>query len=47
MHPEALAILRNLAISLAHLVGWNNHAEATDHYQSHPEHALDLITPTS
>ncbi|WP_102922586.1 ISAs1 family transposase [Streptomyces noursei] len=45
--PRALATLRNLAIALAHLVGWTNHAEATDHYRSHPNHALDLITPTN
>ncbi|WP_171076193.1 ISAs1 family transposase [Streptomyces sp. YIM 121038] len=45
--PRALAAIRNLAIALAHLVGWTNHTEATDHYRSHPEHALDLIAPTS
>ncbi|MFJ7268011.1 ISAs1 family transposase [Streptomyces sp. NPDC099050] len=45
--PRALATFRNLAIALAHLVGWTNHAQAVDHYRSHPDHALDLITPTS
>ncbi|MGP3690704.1 ISAs1 family transposase [Streptomyces sp. IBSNAI002] len=45
--PRALATFRNLAIAPAHLVGWTNHAQAVDHYRSHPDHALDLITPTS
>ncbi|WP_078869607.1 ISAs1 family transposase [Streptomyces sp. NRRL B-1347] len=45
--PRTLATIRNLAIALTHLADWNNHAETTDHYRSHPEHALDLITPTS
>ncbi|MFD4248098.1 ISAs1 family transposase [Streptomyces sp. NPDC058525] len=44
--PRALATLRNLSIALAHLIGWANHAQAVDHYRSHPDHALDLITPT-
>lgn len=45
--PRALATLRNLAIALAQLIGWSNHAEAADHYRSRPDHALDLITPIS
>ncbi|MFJ4622194.1 ISAs1 family transposase [Streptomyces sp. NPDC088812] len=45
--PRALATFRNLAIALANLVGWSNHAEATDHYRSRPDRALDLITPVS
>ena len=43
--PRAMATFRNLAIGLAHLVGWRNQAAAVDHYRSHPDHAFDLITP--
>ncbi|MCC2280996.1 ISAs1 family transposase [Streptomyces sp. ET3-23] len=45
--PRALATFRNLAIAPAHLVGWTNHAATTDHYRSHPDHALDLLMPAS
>lgn len=45
--PRAMATFRNLAIALAHLVGWHNQAAAVDHYRSHPDHAFDLITPIS
>ncbi|MFE4887579.1 transposase [Streptomyces sp. NPDC056701] len=45
--PRSLATFRNLAIALAHLVGWTNHAAAADHYRSHPDHALDLLMPAS
>lgn len=45
--PRIMATLRNIAIGLAHSVGWHNMAAATDHYRSHPDHALDLITPTT
>lgn len=38
--PRALATLRSLAISLAHLAGWTNHAAAHDHYRNHPADAL-------
>jgi predicted transposase YbfD/YdcC len=45
--PRAMATFRNLAIGLAHLVGWHNQAAAADHYRSHPDHALDLIMSNS
>ncbi|WP_372412149.1 ISAs1 family transposase [Streptomyces luteireticuli] len=45
--PRALATFRNLAIGLANLAGWTNCAAATDHYRSRPDHALDLIKPTT
>ncbi|WP_409467297.1 hypothetical protein [Streptomyces sp. HC307] len=43
--PRVMARLRNTA--LAELAGWNNHAAAVDHYRSRPDHALDLIKPTT
>ncbi|MFD4862908.1 ISAs1 family transposase [Streptomyces atratus] len=45
--PRSLATFRNLAIALAHLVGWTNHAAAAGHHRSHPDHALDLLMPAS
>ncbi|WP_262505312.1 hypothetical protein [Streptomyces sp. TRM68367] len=45
--PRVMAALRNTALALAELVGWRNHAAAVDHYRSHPDHALDLIKPTT
>ncbi|MFD5514139.1 hypothetical protein ACFWIB_41595 [Streptomyces sp. NPDC127051] len=42
-----MATFRNLAIALAHLVSWTNHARATDHYRSRLGHALALIMPAS
>lgn len=38
--PRVLATYRSLAISLAHLAGWTNIAEAHDHYRNHPADAL-------
>ncbi|WP_211212866.1 hypothetical protein [Nonomuraea coxensis] len=38
--PCIMASLRNLAIGLAHLIGWTNIAAATDHYRSHPADGL-------
>ncbi|WP_329492964.1 ISAs1 family transposase [Kitasatospora herbaricolor] len=43
--PRTMASLRNTALGLADLAGWRNLAAATDHYRSHPGHALDLIKP--
>ncbi|AEM85811.1 hypothetical protein [Streptomyces violaceusniger] len=40
-----MATFRNLAIALARLTGWTNTAHATDYYESHPDHAFDLIHP--
>lgn len=41
--PRAMATFRNLAIGLAHTIGWTNHAAATDHYRTHPDHGLQLL----
>ncbi|MGW1785062.1 hypothetical protein ACWCQQ_39095 [Streptomyces sp. NPDC002143] len=38
--PQALATLRSLEISLAHLAGWTNNATAHDQYRNHPTDAL-------
>ncbi|WP_395292398.1 ISAs1 family transposase [Kitasatospora hibisci] len=45
--PRIMAGLRNTALALAELAGWHNHAAAVDHYRSRPDHALDLIKPTT
>ncbi|MGW0880339.1 ISAs1 family transposase [Streptomyces sp. NPDC002671] len=45
--PRALATLRSLAISLAHLAGWKNNAAAHDHYRNHPADALRELGLTS
>ncbi|WP_151481169.1 hypothetical protein [Streptomyces albicerus] len=45
--PRVMAALRNTALALAELVGRRNHAAAVDHNRSHPDHALDLIKPTT
>ncbi len=41
--PRAMATFRNLAIGLARTIGWTNHAAATDHYHTHPDHGLQLL----
>ncbi|WP_258017439.1 hypothetical protein [Streptomyces noursei] len=41
--PRTMASLRNLAIGLARLTGWNSIPDAIDHYRSHPGHALQLL----
>jgi hypothetical protein len=38
-----MATFRNLAIGLARMIGWTNHAAATDHYRTHPDHGLQLL----
>ena len=45
--PRAMAALRNLAISLARLVGFKNIAQAVDHSRSHPADALHLLGLTT
>ncbi|MFI6456277.1 ISAs1 family transposase [Streptosporangium amethystogenes] len=45
--PRILASIRNLAIGLAHLIGWTNIAAATDHYPSHPADGLQLLGLTT
>ncbi|WP_409467292.1 ISAs1 family transposase [Streptomyces sp. HC307] len=45
--PRIMASLRNTALALAELAGWRNHTAAADHYRSNPDHALDLIKPTT
>ncbi|MGN9844457.1 ISAs1 family transposase [Nonomuraea sp. H19] len=45
--PRIMAGLRNLAIGLAHLIGWTNIAAATDHYRSHPTDGLQLLGLTT
>ncbi|WP_394303053.1 hypothetical protein [Sphaerimonospora cavernae] len=41
--PRAMATFRNIAIGLAHLIGWDNIAAAIDHYRAHPDHGLQLL----
>ncbi len=45
--PRIMASLRNLAISLARLIGWTNIASAADHYRSHPADGLHLLGLTT
>nr|BFE83858.1 hypothetical protein GCM10020093_064590 [Planobispora longispora] len=45
--PRIMASLRNLAIGLAHLIGWTNIAAAIDHYRSHPADGLQLLGLTT
>jgi predicted transposase YbfD/YdcC len=44
--PRIMAGLRNLAISLTRLMGWTNITAATDHYRTHPDHAVQLLDLT-
>jgi predicted transposase YbfD/YdcC len=41
--PRAMAAFRNTAISLAHLIGWDNITAASEHYQANPDDALSLL----
>jgi predicted transposase YbfD/YdcC len=41
--PRIMASLRNTAISLARIAGWNSITSANDHYRSHPGDALQLL----
>lgn len=45
--PRAMATIRNLAISLLKLLGWDNIAAATRHMAAHRDDALNLIGLTS
>jgi predicted transposase YbfD/YdcC len=41
--PRVMAGLRNTAISIIGLMGWEGITLANDHYRDHPEHALQAI----
>jgi predicted transposase YbfD/YdcC len=41
--PQVMAGLRNTAISLLRLAGWNNIAQALRHHARRPEHVLELL----
>jgi predicted transposase YbfD/YdcC len=45
--PRVMAWLRNLAIGLARVAGWQNIAAAVDHYRSQPGDALHLLGLTT
>jgi predicted transposase YbfD/YdcC len=45
--PEAMATLRNTAISLLRLAGWKNIAAALRHHHRHPNKITTLLTSTN
>jgi predicted transposase YbfD/YdcC len=45
--PRVMATLRNTAISIIRLMGWDSITTANDHYRDHPAHALQAIGLTT
>ena len=45
--PRVMATCRNLAISLAHLAGWDTAPAAHDYYRAHPDQATHLLGLTT
>jgi predicted transposase YbfD/YdcC len=45
--PRVMAALRNTAISIIGLMGWDSITTANDHYRDHPEHALQALGLTT
>jgi predicted transposase YbfD/YdcC len=45
--PRVMAALRNTAIGIIRLMGWDSITTANDHYRDHPAHALQAIGLTT